>query len=87
MLNKFLDHINKFTLNVLGAGGAVWAAFFAIPNTAINSICKDETCSQYYYENVHTIIVMTLALLATINAGYQEYKPKPREGQAVILLP
>lgn len=78
MINKFLENINNFFLNVVGAGGAVWSTFFAIPNTAINTFCKEDACDNYYDENLHMFIVMTLALLATLNAGHQEYKPKPK---------
>lgn len=71
--NNISKGINEFALEVLGAGGAVWAAMYAIPNAAMKYFCgEQENCSNYN-EDAHMFTVMTLALLATGNAAYQKY--------------
>jgi hypothetical protein len=64
---KFSKITNEYSLEALGAGGAVWAAFFAIPNFFIQKVCGKDSCD-HYNETAHGIIIASLAVAITINA-------------------
>jgi len=68
------DAINKFVLNVLGAGGAIWAIFYAIPSGLLKSFT---TIYSIKLETQHEVVVVTIASLAMLNAIYQLYVVKP----------
>lgn len=84
LFDKFLKTVNVINLEVLGAGGAVWAVLYAMPSSAVNYFC-DEGCSGYN-ANAHMFTVLVLASLATVNAGYQKYHEKDRSPETLGLL-
>lgn len=74
----FSKQTNEFILEVLGAGGAVWGMFFAIPNAMIKYFCEEKNCGGYR-EDIHMFVTIILALLATGNAAYQKYLLGPNQ--------
>jgi len=90
--------VNEFNLQVIGAGGAVWAIFYAIPEAVANYFCRTAitnstlpsggSCERYLGAS-YMFVVIGVALLATANAAYLNYTPaqEPAQEQAQELAP